>query len=211
MNDVQDTRPPALVFSFSACHTLCNENLTIASRPFRRIGCAWARSFSILFRGGKSLEATWILTGIAGAVTFALWVRIHKGEMKSRMLPDALWMPAILFVVWTFVSFAFSTTKNYGLDEVLRDSSLVLLFLWILRMGGSQSEDRFSFLHKLIFALLIATVLSCFVGITVYVFQPVNRFVGTFFDPRFHTDYWPNAWAEYLLLVWPLFLWFRSA
>ncbi|MEK7591079.1 MAG: O-antigen ligase family protein [Patescibacteria group bacterium] len=164
--------------------------------------------FSILFRGGKSLEATWILTGIAGAVTFALWVRIHKGEMKSRMLPDALWMPAILFVVWTFVSFAFSTTKNYGLDEVLRDSSLVLLFLWILRMGGSQSEDRFSFLHKLIFALLIATVLSCFVGITVYVFQPVNRFVGTFFDPRFHTDYWPNAWAEYLLLVWPLFLWF---
>ena len=36
----------------------------------------------------------------------------------------------------------------------------------------------------------------------------MNRFVGPFFDHRFHTDYWPNAWAQFLLLAWPVFYWF---
>ncbi|MBI2523665.1 O-antigen ligase family protein, partial [Candidatus Peregrinibacteria bacterium] len=52
--------------------------------------------------------------------------------------------------------------------------------------------------------LIVSTVVAAFLGILVYVFQPVPRFVGSFFDWRFNTDYWPNAWAELVLMVWPL-------
>ncbi|MFA5800684.1 MAG: O-antigen ligase family protein, partial [Candidatus Peribacteraceae bacterium] len=27
------------------------------------------------------------------------------------------------------------------------------------------------------------------------------------FNAKFHTDYWPNAWAEEILLLWPMLLW----
>ena len=160
--------------------------------------------FAVLFRGGKSLEATWVLTGVAGCVTLLSWA-LHRTEQKK--IPDRVWAAAILFVLWTFLSFVLSTTKNYGLDEVLRDASLVLLFFWMAR-HATQSSGPIPFVQRFLYTVLIATVFACVVGSFVYVLQPVNRFVGTFVDPRFHTDYWPNAWAQYVLLTWPVFLWF---
>lgn len=84
------------------------------------------------------------------------------------------------------------------MDELLREGSLVLIFLWV--MGGGMQESR------IVSVIRSSAMIAVCIGVLIYVFQPVNRFVGTFFDPRFHTDYWPNAWAEFLLLAWPLFL-----
>src|SRR5205085_2079694 len=58
----------------------------------------------------------------------------------------------------------------------------------------------------LVTCVSISAIIAAVVGVSVYIFQPVDRFVGTFFDFRFQTDYWPNAWAEFLLLAWPLLL-----
>ncbi len=104
------------------------------------------------------------------------------------------------FLAWSIVSFAFSLTRNYGLDEILRDSSCALIFLWVLRWASDFDKQRFTT------TLCICVLLACLGGIAVYCLQPVNRFVGSFLDWRFQTDYWPNAWAEFLLLCWPLFL-----
>ncbi len=157
---------------------------------------------SVLWKGGKGLEATWLLAGLAFAVTFAYWWMHRSNDRKTDDVPLHLWFVLMLFVLWAVASFAFSSTQNYGLDELLRDVSLVFLLLWVARnMNGKSSAI---FLSRFTAVLSITTLIACAIGIAVYVLQPVNRFVGTFYDFRFTTDYWPNAWGEYLLLAWPI-------
>ena len=179
--------------------------LRIDGEKFR----AWAvlvfLGSAILWKGGKSLEATWILTGIAGLVV--LWEAVSKREAVGgkQEAPLILWVPLMLFVLLTAVSYAASATRNYGLDEVLQTGALALLFLWVLRHCADERAGG-AFGDRLVKTVAVATLAASGVGALVYVFQPVPRFVGTFFDPRFHTDYWPNAWAAYLLLAWPFVL-----
>lgn len=165
-------------------------------------------AFSIVWKGGKSLEMTWILAGVAAFVIYASLFPKSRGltlfkREEGNPIPATLWLTAILFVLWTVLSYLLSTTQNYGLDEVLRDTSFVLLFFWAAR-HSSGLENKTRFLRRFSSAATIAVLLSCAFGVLVYVLQPVNRFVGTFFDHRFHTDYWPNAWGELLVLLWPV-------
>jgi O-antigen ligase len=120
-----------------------------------------------------------------------------------------LWAVGILFILWTWLSYVTSQTANYGLSEVLRTTSLILIFFWVGRTVVLEDKRKKGLvLHeKLLLFLAYATVVACIIGYLVYVFQPVERFVGSFFDHRFHTDYWPNAWAEYLLMAWPVVVW----
>lgn len=156
---------------------------------------------AVLWRGGKSIDVTWVLTG----VTFAVVVCSHVKNKKLKPVPWLVWLPVISIVLWTFASYAQSTTSNYGIDELLRTTSFALLFLWAVRFV--QKEEGRLIEHGItnfVRIVSIVTVIACAIGVVVYIFQPVNRFVGTFFDARFHTDYWPNAWASYLLLTWPV-------
>ncbi|MBI1934512.1 hypothetical protein HYS30_02490, partial [Candidatus Peregrinibacteria bacterium] len=160
--------------------------------------------FSILWKGGKSLGTTWLLVAVAWLCTLAAWARRDRSpEDAALRTPPKLWVPLMLFLLWTFISYLTSSTGNYGLDEVLRDSSLVLLFLWMLR-ESSRNAYGAPLALRCLQVLIVSTVVAAFLGILVYVFQPVPRFVGSFFDWRFNTDYWPNAWAELVLMVWPL-------
>jgi O-antigen ligase len=169
--------------------------------------CKWAvlilLSVSILWRGGKSLDMTWILTGVAAMVTIiSHTINRRTGD---REVPLLLWAAVMGFVVLTALSYWASTTQNYGLDEVLRTGALGLLFMWIIRIGSDEKEGPL-YMNKLLQVFCCTVIVACVIGILVYIFQPVNRAVGTFFDYRFHTDYWPNAWAEFLLLAWPILL-----
>jgi O-antigen ligase len=169
--------------------------------------------FSLLWRGGKGLEATWLLTGIAVFLTIANFLKgseeAQQGAPRPAHYPIGLPLLAAGFFVWTMASFLHSSTANYGLDEVLRDGALVLVFFWT--MERAMRGDAAIFVRRFASTISIGTVLAIAFGILVYAMQPVNRFVGTFFDYRFHTDYWPNAWAEYLLLAWPMMvLWIRT-
>ena len=168
--------------------------------------CEWAvivlLIVSVLWRGGKSLDITWMLTGVASGLTLVSHL-LHRSTGRKEV-PLLLWTAVMGFTALTIASYLFSTTGNYGLDEVFRTGSLGLLLVWIIRQ--SQEDSGEEFVDQLIRYLCIAVVAACAIGILVYVFQPVNRFVGTFFDYRFHTDYWPNAWAQFLLLTWPLVL-----
>lgn len=159
-------------------------------------------ALSILWRGGKGLEATWVLAGIATVVTLAsVWLGDFRRD-KHRDVPFMLWIGLLLFVAWTGVSLLFSTTQNYGLDEFLRDGACVLLFLWTARHAAM--EEGGTFIRRFFSVVTASILIACIAGLLIYVFQPVSRFVGTFLDLRFHTDYWPNAWAEMVLLAWPL-------
>lgn len=155
--------------------------------------------YSVCLRGGKTIDATWVLIGISFVLLALEWWQSKKNHTQVCM---PLWLAGMIFISWSAVSFFVSRTQNYGLDEVLRDGVLVLLFFYTARrVADDQKHD---FIKKLSITIAFATLAACFVGIAVYIFQPVNRFVGTFFDARFAVDYWPNAWAEYLLLAWPV-------
>jgi len=158
--------------------------------------------FSILWKGGKTLEVTWLLTGVAWLLTFLDF----RARGISKSLPP-MWIAVtgFLFVGWTVASFVLSTTGNYGFDEVLRDSSVLLIFFWILRRRGEEEQSFLA--EKITSVLTLGVTLACVIGIFVYALQPVSRFVGTFFDMRFQTDYWPNSFAQFLLLAWPVALW----
>ena len=158
-------------------------------------------AFSVLWRGGKSVDATWILAGVACVMTLCIWWRNRRET--AVQLPPSVWLSGFAFVLWTVVSFLTSKTQNYGLDEVLRDGALFLIFVTVARTPPSATLDLW---RRFAATIGITAAIACLVGIAVYALQPVDRFVGTFFDARFHTDYWPNAWAEFLLLAWPMTL-----
>ena len=156
-------------------------------------------AFSVLWKGGKSLETTWLLLGIAVLITLLVYSKRRRRTGKEVSL--LLWSSVMLLILWTAVSYLQSSVQNYGLDEVLRTAALGFLFLWVLRLDTREQSTIADQTIRLVGAVTLA---ACAMGLLVYIFQPVDRFVGTFFDHRFHTDYWPNAWAEYLLLTWPL-------
>ncbi len=161
-------------------------------------------TFTVLWKGGKTLESTWLLLGVGALCSILLYLKHNRHRTKT---PPANGVGALLllFLLWTAASYFFSSTQNYGLDELLRTGGLVLLFLWLVEWHGPRFIN--GVFEKRFFSLLtFLTVLACLIGVLVYAGQPVNRFVGTFFDPRFHTDYWPNAFAQYLLLTWPIVL-----
>lgn len=171
--------------------------------------CEWAVIvlviLSVVWRGGKSIDMTWLLTGVA---TFAT-LSYHLGRTKDNQVPVPLhvWVCIIGFILVTLASFVYSSAQNYGFDELLRTASLGLLFLWMYRRASfDQGKREYDYVLRVLRVLALTTVGACLIGVLVYTFQPVSRFVGTFFDYRFHTDYWPNAWAQFLLLSWPAVL-----
>lgn len=167
-------------------------------------------AFSILWRGGKGLESTWLLALCAAFLTLSFAAKRFLGIASTESaapgrrgeVPLSVWMLSLGLIILSLLSYAHSSVQNYGLDVVLRTVSTSLLLLWIMRnsLEGTQSRFFQTFLQVLSVTAVMATI----IGVAVYIFQPVNRFVGTFFDMRFDTDYWPNAWGDFVLLSWPL-------
>lgn len=152
---------------------------------------------SFVLRAGKGIEATWIMALVAG-VCVLLAPLDAKG---SRTIPLWAFWAGIGFLIWSTASWFLSSVNTYGLDELLRDGAGFLLFCTAAR----YAEDE-SLLHRSTAFLTVLALLACAIGMGVYILQPVSRFTGVFFHVLDVRDYWPNAWAEWLLLVWPLSL-----
>jgi len=159
-------------------------------------------AFALFWKGGKTLESTWLLLLLGWFLTMVWWWK----DQRKAQAPLLLWGLVLGFILLTIASYITSTTKNYGLDEVLATAALGMVFLWVVRTL-TLPMDRERFTLRLSRVLVAGTFLAACLSVAVYALQPVNRMVGTFFDPRFHTDYWPNAWADFLLLTWPLAAW----
>ena len=162
---------------------------------------------TVLWKGGKTLESTWVLTGVVWCALCVLFF-LEKKLRSCRTRPAVL-LFAAAFLSWSWLSFHHSQTPNYGLDELLRDASCITLFLPLSALLHDE-KFRAHLQRRLLHSVAAVTLAAVAVGFIVYALQPVSRFVGTFYDFRFDTDYWPNAWAQYLLLAWPLvLLWAR--
>lgn len=156
-------------------------------------------AFAILWRGGRTLETT-LLLGLAACAVVLF--RGRRSCDADRPIAPVVWWLTIAFVLWSAVSYVFTTTMNYGFDEVAQTASLALLFLWMARRPR-ESKVRMSVLR----VMTVTVLLACLIGVLIYAMGPINRFVGTFLDIRAPWKHaWPNAWAELLLLAWPVAL-----
>jgi O-antigen ligase len=151
--------------------------------------------FSFAFRAGKGIESTWAMAFVAAACTVLL---LLFSPQRGGVFPRTFWF-GFLFLSWSAISFLLSSTKTYGLDELLRDGAGFLL----LCIGGAFAKND-AVVKRFLKLLLILVLVACAIGAFVYVLQPVSRFTGVFFHVLDTRDYWPNAWAEWLLLLWPV-------
>ncbi len=156
-------------------------------------------ALAILWRGGRTLEVTLLL----GCVTCAVVLfRGRRSVDADRPVAPLVWWLTVAFVLWTAVSYILTSAMNYGFDEVVQTAALALLFVWMICLPP-EAKMRTSILR----VLVVTVLLACLVGVLVYTMGPVNRFVGTFLDIRAPwKNAWPNAWAELLLLAWPVAL-----
>ena len=157
---------------------------------------------SILWRGGKSIDVTWMFAIVTAMIVIVDIFRQRPSKASAGVVHTFLCVSVIGFVGLTILSFWLSHTANYGTDEVMHTVTVSLLFFWLVRECIDNERVRSALLR----IIVLSTLVACFIGLIVYIGQPVSRMVGSFFDARFHTDYWPNAWAELLILCWPIAL-----
>lgn len=109
----------------------------------------------------------------------------------------------LIFMAAVVLSFVFSQTKNYGFSEVLAFCSLVPLYLIF-------AHKKINWTSKFLQIAAIGTILSVCLGYFIYFFLPGPRMFGVFFNILYHSNVWPNAFALFLVLTWPIFLLFSK-
>jgi len=117
------------------------------------------------------------------------------GNKKERVYLEPLFL--FVFFAAICVSFYFSHTKNYGLSEVMAFSSMVPFYLLFAYKKNDWHEK---------FLKIVATgvFLSVIIGFVLYFFGADDRIFGPFFNILYHANKWPNAFALFLLMSWPV-------
>jgi len=109
----------------------------------------------------------------------------------------------LIFMGFYVASFIFSDTKNVGLSEVMAFLSAGLLYLLF-------AYQKIPWMEKFLKVVLFGTTIAAVTGLIMYTVQPETRMFGPFFNIFHHANEWPNAFALYLLITWPIFLLFTG-
>lgn len=118
-------------------------------------------------------------------------------QKKERGLWETFFV--LIFLGAIALSFVFSQTQNTGFSEVFAifmASSLYLLFAY------NKSETLKQLMHIVCFG----AVLAVFWGYLQYLLMPETRMFGPFMNLFYHANEWPNAFALFLIMAWPVFI-----
>lgn len=122
---------------------------------------------------------------------------------KGRLIVFERWL-TLLFILFIWISFYFSVAKDIGLPEVMAYTS-VAIFYFIFAFKENSYKETF------LKTVCIGTILAVSVGFCLYMFKYVpNRMIGPFFNIFYHSHLWPNAFALFLVMAWPVFLLFKK-
>ena len=133
------------------------------------------------------------------AVLIAVLAVVEFRKKRERVGLSSLFL--LLFAVCVVASFVFSQTKNLGFSEVLAWGSMVPLYFLFARKKNEWTE-------KFLKVVLIGTIMAVVLGYFLYFFKAETRFIGPFFNTLYHAHVWPNAFALFLLMTWPVGLLF---
>ncbi len=121
-------------------------------------------------------------------------------ELKKKQEKDFLEKTFLLiFILFYLISFVFSSTKNIGFSEVLAWLSVISLYFLL-------AYQKINWKEKFLKIIKIGAIISVFIGFFMYFSSAIPRMFGPFFNILYHANIWPNAFALFLLMIWPLFL-----
>jgi len=132
-------------------------------------------------------------------VLLAILAVVEFRKKRERAGLDGLFL--LLFAVCVVASFVFSQTKNLGFSEVLAWGSMIPLYYLFAYKKNEWTE-------KFLKIVLIGTIMAVILGYFLYFFRAETRFIGPFFNTLYHAHVWPNAFALFLLMTWPVGLLF---
>lgn len=106
------------------------------------------------------------------------------------------------FLIFYLISFVFSETKNIGYNEFLAFASCFSVYFLF-------AHRKSEWVEKFMKVVAIGALIACGVGFVLYLFKEAPaRMIGPFFNTFYASNLWPNAFALFSLMAWPVFLFF---
>lgn len=123
-------------------------------------------------------------------------------ELKEKR-ENASWEKVFLliFLGGYLISFIFSQTRNLGFSEVLAYFAISGFYLIFAHKKNEWSRH---FLQLVV----VMTVGAVLLGYYLYFARAELRMIGPFFNLMYHANVWPNAFALFLIMAWPINLLF---
>jgi O-antigen ligase len=130
-------------------------------------------------------------------------VAFFEFRKKREKGVEVLWEKIFLliFLAAIVASFVFSQTKNIGFSEVFAWGAIVPMYFLFAHQRNIWAE-------KFLRVVVIGTVAAVILGYALYFFRAETRFIGPFFNTLYHAHVWPNAFALFLIMTWPVLLLF---
>lgn len=132
-------------------------------------------------------------------ISFGLVIAFWKQKRESAEIEK--WS-LTLFMLLVIVAFIFSGAKNIGFSEVMALLAAGNIYMTLAYLDDKESGWQEKFLKILAVAGFFAAVVG-FIGY--FTFDEVRMF-GPFLNKLNHAHTWPNAFALFLLMVWPIVL-----
>ena len=105
----------------------------------------------------------------------------------------------ILFGLFVILSFAFSQMKTFGLTEVMAFLSVITVYLML-------ANRKIKWMESFLNIVVLGSIFAVIVGSILYVTRGEVRMFGPFYNKIYPGHVWPNAFALFLLMAWPAFL-----
>lgn len=134
------------------------------------------------------------------ALLFLSWKELSTCEFDWRKrfsLANGVRISAILLALWFVIAKISSPIQNFGWSEVVMMISGIGIFFMV--QTWKEEEQK-----KLLKVILALGCVSALFGLAQYLYRPESRIAGPFFVSEFASNYWPNAFATFLLAMWPL-------
>lgn len=128
-------------------------------------------------------------------LTVVAFIKYRKKREKAYLEQFLLWLFGIFFVL----SFILSQTRNTGFSEVLA-------FVSVITFYSIFAFRKIPWISKFLKVVSIGTILAVMVGFYFYFMKAETRMTGPFFNILYHANVWPNAFALFLIMAWPVFL-----
>jgi O-antigen ligase len=144
--------------------------------------------------------AGWPLVIVLGVLLLIFAGLEYKKKRERAGCEEAF---LLIFMAAVLASFYFSQVKTLGFSEVLAFLAVSTTYLVF-------AHRKLSWLRSFLKVVAVGGVLAVLVGFYLYFTEAEVRMAGPFFNILYHANIWPNAFALFLLMVWPLLLVFTD-
>lgn len=159
-------------------------------------------AYAVVDRGGINLVPHLLEVGVVYLMVL-MWLQAREFKSNYR------WLYYLLggFILMVVLSAIFGLVKGQGIFEVLAFvSGPLLFFVFSQRKFTPRQIEK---MMKFIFGLGLVVVILGFWG---YLNEPFRRLAGTFRNYGVNYSFFPNACANFLLMLGPIavYFWFKA-